>query len=93
MKPTSNNCETDELGLFLGEIDALANGGDKGKLGLSDQSFRTPIIFSWPNKMAEGISGEELVYSADIPATILDCLSIPIPADWFGRSMRSIIEQ
>ena len=25
------------------------NGGDKGKLSVYDQSFRTPIIFSWHN--------------------------------------------
>ena len=27
------------------------NGGDKGKLSIFDQSFRTPIIFSWKNKI------------------------------------------
>ncbi|MEM8909215.1 MAG: sulfatase-like hydrolase/transferase [Bacteroidota bacterium] len=55
------------------------NGGDKGKLSIYDQSFRTPIIFSWKDKIASGARKSDLIESADIPATILDYLGIPIP--------------
>ncbi|MFC2084711.1 sulfatase [Bacteroidota bacterium] len=68
------------------------NGGDKGKLSLYDQSFRTPIIFSWKNKIGEGIVKEDLIHSADVPATILDYIGIPIPEGYFGKSYRDIIE-
>ena len=30
------------------------NGGDKGKLSVYDQSFRTPILFSWPKHIKPG---------------------------------------
>ena len=67
------------------------NGGDKGKLGLSDQSFRTPIIFSWPDQIKGGYKKNTLVHSADIPATILDILGDSIPRHWFGKSVKGDI--
>lgn len=68
------------------------NGGDKGKLSVYDQSFRTPIIFSWKDKITAGATSNALMHSADIPATILDYLNIPIPEDYFGRSYKTLIE-
>ena len=53
------------------------NGGDKGKLSMYDQSFRTPIIFSWKGNIDEGIVYDDLIHSADISATIMDYLNIP----------------
>lgn len=67
------------------------NGGDKGKLSVYDQSFRTPIIFSWKDKIADGKTSKALIHSADIPATILDYLELEIPNDFFGKSYKSII--
>ena len=55
------------------------NGGDKGKLSMYDQSFRTPIIFSWKGNIDEGIVYDDLIHSADISATIMDYLNIPPP--------------
>lgn len=68
------------------------NGGDKGKLSMYDQSFRTPIIFSWKGKIKSGIINENLIHSSDIPATILDYLQIPIPKNYYGKSYKKIIE-
>lgn len=68
------------------------NGGDKGKLSMYDQSFRTPIIFSWKDKIEKGIRKSDLIHSADIPATILDYLGMEIPENYFGQSYKSIIE-
>ncbi len=68
------------------------NGGDKGKLSLYDQSFRTPIIFSWEGKIATGARKNALIHSADIPATLLDYLDIDIPESYFGQSYRPVIE-
>ena len=67
------------------------NGGDKGKLSVYDQSFRTPIIFSWENHIEKESKREDLIYSADIPATILDYLDIAIPDDYAGLSYRTVI--
>ena len=68
------------------------NGGDKGKLSVYDQSFRTPIIFSWKNKIQEGQRSKALIHSADIPATILDYVNIEIPENYFGISYKNLIE-
>lgn len=68
------------------------NGGDKGKLSVYDQSFRTPIIFSWEGKIPNGVRKDQLMHSADIPATILDYVGIELPEDYFGYSHRKAIE-
>lgn len=68
------------------------NGGDKGKLSMYDQSFRTPIIFSWNGKIEPGVRKSDLIHSTDISATILDFLNIKTPDDFFGKSFKSVIE-
>ncbi|MDW3652061.1 MAG: sulfatase-like hydrolase/transferase [Bacteroidia bacterium] len=66
-------------------------GGDKGKTALHDQSFRTPIIFSWYGKINPGGISRALIHSADIPATILDYVGIKPPENYFGTSYRSLL--
>lgn len=68
------------------------NGGDKGKLSVYDQSFRTPIIFSWKDKIKAGATSKALMHSADIPATILDYIGVETPKDYYGRSYKSLVE-
>ncbi|MEL6823694.1 MAG: sulfatase-like hydrolase/transferase, partial [Calditrichota bacterium] len=68
------------------------NGGDKGKSSIYDQSFRTPIIFSWKGRIDAGKRMTELIHSADIPATILDYMEIDAPAGYFGKSYRPLLE-
>lgn len=68
------------------------NGGDKGKLSMYDQSFRTPIIFSWKDKIQVKKDSTSLIHSADIPATILDLIDAEIPKDYFGKSYKTNIE-
>jgi len=68
------------------------NGGDKGKSSIFDQSFRTPIIFSWEGKISRGKRLSQLMHSADIPATILDYLDLEIPVDYFGKSYKPAID-
>ncbi len=68
------------------------NGGDKGKLSMYDQSFRSPIIFSWKGKIEAGATKTDLMHSVDIPATILDYLDINIPESYFGMSYKNVIE-
>ena len=68
------------------------NGGDKGKISLFDQSFRTPIIFSWDGKIEENAQLNYLMHSSDIPATILDYLDIEIPKHFYGKSYKTAID-
>ncbi|MEM9930076.1 MAG: sulfatase-like hydrolase/transferase [Bacteroidota bacterium] len=67
------------------------NGGDKGKLSVYDQSFRTPIIFAWPGKITSGQYRQQLVHSSDIPVTIMDYLNIEKPEGVFGQSLRDLL--
>ena len=67
------------------------NGGDKGKLSVYDQSFRTPIIFSWESNIEKNLRRDDLVHSTDIPATILDIAGINIPNDYHGTSYKNAI--
>ena len=68
------------------------NGGDKGKLSIFDQSFRTPIIFSWKNKISPDIKVNSLIHSADIPATILDFSGANKSKMNHGLSYKDVIE-
>ena len=68
------------------------NGGDKGKLSVYDQSFRTPIIFSWKNNISASSQSNSLIHSADIPATILDLIGVGIPNHFFGKSYHNVIQ-
>ena len=68
------------------------NGGDKGKLSLFDQSFRTPIIFSWDGMIKRDFQLNHLIHSSDIPATILDYLAIEIPKNFHGKSYKNAID-
>lgn len=67
------------------------NGGDKGKLSVYDQSFRTPIIFSWESNIEKNIHRNDLIHSTDIPATILDIVGIKIPNEYHGISYKNAI--
>ena len=68
------------------------NGGDKGKLSIFDQSFRTPIIFSWKNKISPDIKVSSLIHSADIPATILDFAGTNKSKMNHGLSYKDVID-
>ena len=67
------------------------NGGDKGKLSMFDQSFRTPIIFSWKDKVEAGKRRYEIVHSTDIPATLLHITGVDQPDDYYGSSLYGIL--
>jgi len=67
------------------------NGGDKGKLSLFDQSFRTPILFSWKDRIPSDAENKALIHSADIPATLLDYIGLDVPEDYFGQSYKDVL--
>ena len=68
------------------------NGGDKGKISLFDQSFRTPIIFSWDGKIEKDVQLDHLIHSSDIPATVLEYLDMEIPKNFYGKSYKTAID-
>jgi len=77
---------------FINDPMRSHNGGDKGKLSIFDQSFRTPIIFSWKNKIEPDLRFNELIHTVDISATILDYIGFKsISPLGQGRSYKNII--
>ncbi len=67
------------------------NGGDKGKLSVYDQSFRTPIIFSWQNRLPANAKKKDLIHTTDIYATVLDLVNISPSKKSNGRSFKNVI--
>ena len=87
-----NGWEQDPKQEFWNDPQRSHNGGDKGKGSIYDMSFRSPIIFSWPEKIKKGVRTDALIHSADLPATILDYVGIEIPGNFYGVSYRPLIE-
>ena len=70
----------------------LGNGGPLGKNGLYDQSFRSPLIFYWKDRVDRSFNTSSLVSSMDIVPTILDLAGVEIPSRLPGYSLLPLIE-
>jgi arylsulfatase A-like enzyme len=68
------------------------NGGDKGKLSVYDQSYRTPVFFYWKDHIPAKRNSTALIESADIPATLMHFTGIDEAPRIHGRSLRSLLE-
>lgn len=68
------------------------NGGPKGKGSYYDQTFRTPIIFTWKGTLPSAQVKNELISSMDLLPTILDYVAIQQDKTLSGRSLRANIE-
>ena len=86
-----NGWEQEPQQEYVGDPMRYNNGGDRGKLGKTDLSFRTPIIFSWPGRIGEGEVTDALIHAADIPATILEYVGLTMPAAVYGESYADVI--
>jgi choline-sulfatase len=68
-------------------------GGSHGKRSIYEAGFRTPIIFSWPGRVAANVTRDDLVSSVDIVPTLLDYAAVSAP-DWLpGHSLYSVLER
>jgi len=61
----------------------------RGKQFLYDGGTRIPMIMRWPGKVKPGQVSNDLVYSIDICATILEAAGITPPAPLHGKSLFS----
>ena len=59
----------------------------RGKQFLYDEGTRVPLIVRWPGHVEKGQVNEELVYSIDICATILEVACVTPPVPLHGRSL------
>ena len=68
------------------------NGGPKGKGGLYDRSFRSPLIFYWKGRIQGTLNDSSLVSAMDIVPTILDIAGVQAPQSLPGLSLKPLLE-
>ncbi len=72
---------TSDQGFYLGEH------GWFDKRFVYDESFKTPLLVSWPGKVKAGSKMNEMVQNLDFAQTFLDAAGIPAPSDMQGESL------
>lgn len=72
---------TSDQGFYLGEH------GWFDKRFVYDESFKTPLLVSWPRKVRAGSKTDEMVQNLDFAQTFLDAAGIPAPSDMQGESL------
>ena len=77
---------TSDQGFYLGEH------GWFDKRFMYEESFRTPLIISWPDVIKPGSVTNKLVMNLDIPETLLASAGAAIPGDMQGESLLPILE-
>lgn len=76
---------TSDQGFYLGEH------GWFDKRFVYDESFKTPLLVSWPNRIKEGSVSDELVQNLDFAQTFLEVAEADQPSDMQGKSMLPVL--
>jgi uncharacterized sulfatase len=64
---------------------------DKGKFSLFEQGFRTPIVFSWPGHVPEGVVRSDFVSTVDLFPTLLGWAGAEPPSNYPGVDLHPSI--
>ncbi|MGL1889046.1 MAG: sulfatase [Reichenbachiella sp.] len=72
---------TSDQGFYLGEH------GWFDKRFIYDESFKTPLLIRWPNKVTAGTTSDEMVQNLDFAQTFLEAAQIVAPDDMQGESL------
>jgi arylsulfatase A-like enzyme len=75
-----------DQGFYLGEH------GWFDKRFMYDESFRTPLLVSWPGVIKPGSVNADLVSNLDFAETFLDIAGVEIPTDMQGCSLVPILQ-
>lgn len=75
-----------DQGFYLGEH------GWFDKRFMFEESYRTPLLISWPGKIKPGSVNNDLVSNLDFAQTILDMAGAELPADMQGMSMVPLLK-
>jgi arylsulfatase A-like enzyme len=75
-----------DQGFYLGEH------GWFDKRFMYDESYRTPLLISWPGVTKPGSVSSDLVSNLDFAETFLDIAGIDIPSDMQGGSLLPILK-
>ena len=76
---------TSDQGFYLGEH------GWFDKRFIYDESFKTPLMIKWPNKIKPGITSDEMVQNLDYAQTFLEAAMIDVPTDMQGESLMPLL--
>ena len=72
---------TSDQGFYLGEH------GWFDKRFIYNESFKTPLLVSWPGKIKAGSKSDEMVQNLDFAQTFLEAAGIPAPSEMQGESL------
>lgn len=78
---------TSDQGFYLGEH------GWYDKRFIYNESFKTPLLIRWPNKITAGITSDEMVQNLDFAQTFLEAAGISAPDDMQGESLMPLLEE
>ncbi|WP_198680048.1 sulfatase family protein [Aureibaculum luteum] len=77
---------TSDQGFYLGEH------GWFDKRFMYDESFKTPLLIKWPNKITAGTTEDEMVQNLDFAQTFLEIAGVKAPDDMQGESLVPLLK-
>ncbi|MDE5419082.1 sulfatase [Labilibaculum sp. DW002] len=77
---------TSDQGFYLGEH------GWFDKRFAYDESFKTPLLVSWPGVVEPGTTNTEMVQNLDFAQTLLEAAGIEAPEDMQGESLIPLLQ-
>lgn len=72
---------TSDQGFYLGEH------GWFDKRFMYNESFKTPLLIKWPNKIKPGITEDKMVQNLDFAQTFLEAAGVTAPENMQGESL------
>lgn len=76
---------TSDQGFYLGEH------GWFDKRFMYNESFKTPLLIKWPNKITAGTTEDEMVQNLDFAQTFLEAAGVTAPTDMQGESLMPLL--
>ncbi|MDN3670232.1 sulfatase [Echinicola jeungdonensis] len=77
---------TSDQGFYLGEH------GWFDKRFIYDESFKTPLLVKWPEKIKAGTKSSVMVQNLDFAQTFLEAAGVEAPEDMQGESLMPLLE-
>ena len=77
---------TSDQGFYLGEH------GWFDKRFMYDESFKTPLLIKWPNKITPGTTEGEMVQNLDFAQTFLEMAGVRAPKNMQGESLVPLLK-
>ncbi|MBO3699918.1 sulfatase [Roseivirga sp. E12] len=76
---------TSDQGFYLGEH------GWFDKRFMYEESYKTPMVVSYPKSIKKGLTTEAMTMNLDIAPTLLEYAGVDVPEDMQGASLKSIM--